>query len=38
MVNLGADTDPFTDLMIVVRRHMGHDLLAARQAQRVEEL
>jgi hypothetical protein len=38
MVHLGANADPFADLVVVVAGHMGHHRLAAGQAQRVEEL
>ena len=38
VVHLGADADPLADLVVVVRGHVRQHLLAAGQAQRVEEL
>jgi penicillin G amidase len=38
MVDLGSDADPLADRVVVVRGHVGHDRLAAGQAQGVEEL
>ena len=37
MVDLGANADPFADLVVVVRRHVRQQQLAAGQAQRVQE-
>ena len=38
MVHLGADADPLAQFVVVVAGHVGHELLAVFEAQRVQKL
>ena len=38
MVNLSTNTNPLTNCVVVVARHMCHDCLACAQSQGVQKL